>query len=160
MKLPIKLATIATITLAGMITTPCFASAPEINVAQIDSYRQKIQSHRQELSSISKNSPSREERLRFDDIIRAVLEIERAILNLQTLLHIKSSMHDEADKQVVSKFISSEIEGDVLVGITEVLDSVNDDMAYLKSPAGVTEASKLKDDLRGLKELLQSRDSS
>jgi hypothetical protein len=69
-------------------------------------------------------------------------------------------MHDEADKQVVSKFISSEIEGDVLVGITEVLDSVNDDMAYLKSPAGVTEASKLKDDLRGLKELLQSRDSS
>jgi len=50
-------------------------------------------------------------------------------------------MHEEADKQVVSKFISSEIEGDVLVGITEVLDSVNDDMAYLKSPAGVTEAN-------------------
>jgi hypothetical protein len=160
-KLPIRLATIAPITLAGMITVlPCFASdASEIDYAKIASYRQKIQSHRQELFSISKNSPSVEEREYLGGIVRAVLEIEGAILNVQTLLRIKSSMHDEADKQVVSKFISDEIEVD-LTGITETLDEVNDDMAHIKSPAGVTGASKLMDDLRGLKELLKSRDSS
>jgi hypothetical protein len=159
MKIKLNVAAIATINLAGMITMPCFASAPEINVAQITSYRQKIESHRQELFSISKNSPSVEERESLQEIGRGLLDTVSSILNLEKLLRIKSSMHDEADKQVVSKFISDEIEVNV-TGINAALDAVNDDMADFKSPAGVTEVNKLIDDLRGLKELLKSRDSS
>jgi hypothetical protein len=147
-------ATIVTIILAGMSTGRCYASGdPKIDHENIVSYRNKLFSHGRDLLDIAKSTRS----LKDQEMLRGLYDVAAQVGNeaghLADLLVIKSRMRDEADKQVISMFIGNDEKYDVGL-ITLDIEQVNLNMANLKSPAGLIEASKLKDDLHALKELL------
>jgi hypothetical protein len=136
---------------------PCFAfDPPEIDTAKIASYRTKIQSRQGDLISIGKSTRSLDDQGMLIEIINRAGEIATELGHLEELAQIKSLMRDEADKQLISKYIGDDIEFAVK-RLSLAIKSVNLNMANLRSPAGLTEASKLKDDLHGLEELLNNQ---
>jgi hypothetical protein len=153
----INLSALAIITLAGMIMMPCFASdAPE--VAKIASYSAKLHSITDHIPSVGKNLPGANDEASEQEILLELGHSSevmwREISHLDHLLAIKSLMRDEVDKQVISAAIKIHIKFVVeLLPVSTEVATLS--MTHLKSPAGVTVARELKDNLNGLKELLQ-----
>ena len=80
----------------------------------------------------------------------------REVSHLEHLLAIKSLMRNEVDKQIISAAVNLDIKSivDLLMVHTEAATLF---MTHAKNPAVVTTASELKDNLNGLKELLESQ---
>lgn len=135
---------------AATFSSHIFAAPPTSE--EVEAYWQKIASHQQDALDIGKN------------LIGLDMEIQIGLTNLanpyfdkltyiQDLLLIDSLVQNEPDRQRIKLVISRRIKA-IANGIDLTIKFANENMAHAKSPAVVATASRLRDDLRELKELL------
>jgi hypothetical protein len=123
---------------------------------QVAGYERRLKSHQDDLIVIARNVRDRDAEIAINLIELAHLySVELA--HVQDLLLIDSLIQGEADRRRVKTVTGARIKS-VADGIDLSIKKVNLGLARLNSQAVVTTATKIRDDLRALKELLLSSD--
>lgn len=140
------------IVLAAMFASHCFAIAA-FTSQQVAAHEKKWIAHREDLIEIAKNS-------RGNDVEIAINLGELAnrytieLAHIQDFLLIEARIRGEADRQRVKPVINARLKF-VAEGIDLSIKQINLSLAHLNSQALVATATKMRDDLRTLMELLE-----
>jgi hypothetical protein len=142
-----------TIVLAVMCAMPC-PSIADPTPQQIASYQKKISSYTVDLAQMF-------ERLSMGDFVHA-LELTQIgnqyfyqLEHIKDLLLINGIVHSPDDKELIKLFTINRIKS-VADDIDFSIKQVNATIASIRNQAVIATGTKLRDDLRALKELLLS----
>ena len=129
-------------------------SAADTEAAALTTYAKKMDSYGSDLIDIGKGLTGLDQHI-ASKLAELVASTHLEITHVQDLVLIESLLQDDGDKRRIKPILSARIKT-VTGGIDLSIKRVNLSLSGLKSPAVVTAATTLKDDLRALQALLSS----
>ena len=142
-----------TVTLVVLCAMPCPSdAAPTSN--QILSYQQKMFNHSKDLADIGKNIRGLDQEITIN-LMDIVDEYHIILKHIQDIILIESLVKNPADKQRIKPIISRSISF-VADEIDLSINRINTGLSHLNNQAVISTATKIRDDLRGLQELLRN----
>jgi len=146
-----KITGLVIIVLAAMSATLCSAVAAT-TPQQVAIFEKKLKVHQEDLIEISRNLSRSDAEIAIS-MIDLTNRYSIELAHIQDLLLIGSLIQGEDDKRRVKPVISSRIES-VADGIGLSIKQVNLSLGHLNSQPIIATVIKIRDDLRGLKEIL------
>lgn len=119
---------------------------------EVKTYWRKMVSHQRDFLDIGKELAALDRIIASEQVALAELYAHK-LTHIQDLLLIASIVQNEADKQRIKPVIGMSIKF-MAEGVNLSIERVNERIAETKNPGSVAQSMKLRDDLRGLKELL------
>ncbi len=150
-----RIVCLVTVVLAVLCFMPCSSSAAP-TLKQIADYAKKMNNHMGDFNAIAENTSTGEVVivLSLRDLARLWFIHVRLV---HSILLINSLVQNPEDKERIKPIIDNNLKF-IIGAIPLSIKEVNTGCAHVKSQAAIAQATKLRDDLRGLEELLRGFD--
>jgi hypothetical protein len=134
---------------------PCHSAT--LTLEQIEKYQKKMGFHQDDILAILRSITGSSEYEFGEDISNIIDKCEIRLLHIQSLLTIRSLIQNPSDRKRVKPIIDMVVKN-VVSAMDSYVKQVNLNVSHIKNHGLINTATKFRDDLRDLKELLENSD--